>query len=109
MGGEAALGRSDPGAYLRSRGEAFVARMAPERFLSLSASIDRHQVDPARIKVPALLIGADSDQLVPPVQIETLAAALAGPVQLHLLPSLYGHDMFLKDAAKVSALVEAFL
>ena len=59
--------------------------------------------------MPALLIGADSDQLVPPVQMEALASALAGPVQLHLLPSLYGHDMFLKDAGKVSALVEAFL
>ena len=109
IGGEAVLGRSDPGAYLRSRGEAFVARMTPQRFLSLSASIDRHQVDPAKIRVPALLIGADSDQLVPPVQMETLAGALAGPVQLRLLPSLYGHDMFLKDADKVSVLVEAFL
>ena len=107
--GEAALGRSDPGAYLRNRGEAFAAKMTPQRFLSLSASIDRHRVDPARIRVPALLIGADSDQLVPPVQMEALAAAFAGPAQLHLLPSLYGHDMFLKDAAKFSPLVEAFL
>ena len=107
--GEAALGCSDPGAYLRSRGEAFVARMTPQRFLSLSASIDRHRVDPSRIHLPTLLIGADSDQLVPPVQMEKLAAALAGPSELHLLPSLFGHDMFLKDAARISALVEAFL
>jgi homoserine O-acetyltransferase len=109
IGGEAVLGRSDPGAYLRSRGEAFALRMTPQRFLSLSASIDRHRVDPAQINVPALLIGADSDQLVPSVQMKALAAAFAGPVRLHLLPSLYGHDMFLKDADKVSALVEAFL
>jgi homoserine O-acetyltransferase len=109
IAGEDVLGRSDPGAYLRSRGEAFAARMTPQRFLSLSASIDRHQVEPARIRVPILLIGADSDQLVPPVQMERLAGALAGPVDFHLLPSLYGHDMFLKDADKVSALVEAFL
>lgn len=109
MAGEAALGRSDAGAYLRSRGEAFVARMTPQRFLSLSASIDRHHVDPARIAVPSLLIGADSDQLVPPAQMAALAGALAGPVDLHLLPSLYGHDMFLKDVDRFSALVEAFL
>ena len=107
--GEAALGRSDPGDYLRNRGDAFVARMTPHRFLSLSASIDRHRVDPERIMVPSLLIGALSDQLVPPVQMEALAAALGGPNQLHLLPSLFGHDMFLKDAETVSALVEAFL
>jgi homoserine O-acetyltransferase len=109
IAGEAVLGRSDPGAYLRSRGEAFALRMTPQRFLSLSASIDRHRVDPAQIRVPALLIGADSDQLVPPVQMEALAAAFAGPVRLHLLSSLYGHDMFLKDANRVSFLVEAFL
>jgi homoserine O-acetyltransferase len=109
IGGEAVLGRSDAGAYLRSRGEAFALRMTPQRFLSLSASIDRHSIDPARIHVPTLLIGADSDQLVPPVQMEALARGLAGSVQLHLLPSLYGHDMFLKDADKVSFLVEAFL
>jgi homoserine O-acetyltransferase len=109
IAGEAVLGRSDPGAYLRNRGEAFARRMSPQRFLSLSASIDRHDVDPARIAVPTLLIGADSDQLVPPVQMERLAAALAGPAELHLLPSLYGHDMFLKDADRISALVEAFL
>ena len=109
IGGEGVLGRSEPGAYLRNRGEAFTRRMSPERFLSLSASIDRHQVDPARIAVPTLLIGADSDQLVPPVQLEALAASLAGPVQLRLLPSLYGHDMFLKDADRISALVGAFL
>ena len=106
---EGVLGRSDAGAYLRSRGEAFAARMTPERFLSLSASIDRHQVDPALIHLPTLLIGADSDQLVPPAQMEALAASLGGPARLHVLPSLYGHDMFLKDADRLSALVGAFL
>jgi hypothetical protein len=30
-------------------------------------------------------------------------------VELHLLPSLYGHDMFLKEAAKVSEIVRPFL
>ena len=109
ISGPGTLARSEPGAYLRNRGQAFVERMSPQRFLSLSASIDRHNVEPASIAVPALLIGADSDQLVPPVQMQRLANELAGPVELHLLPSLYGHDMFLKDADKVSALVEAFL
>lgn len=103
------LSRSEPGAYLRARGEAFRAVMSPGRFLSLSASIDRHRVDPARIATPALLIGATSDQLVLPDQMRALEERLAGPAELHLLPSLYGHDMFLKDADRVSALVEPFL
>ena len=106
---EVALATSDPGAYLRSRGAAFTRRMTPQRFLSLSASIDRHRVDPSLVRAPTLLIGADSDQLVPPGQMKTLAGALAGPAQLHLLPSLYGHDMFLKDADRIGALIEAFL
>jgi len=107
--GESALGRSAPGGYLRARGDAFVARMTPQRFVSLSASIDRHAVDPAKIAVPTLLIGAESDQLVPPSQMQALAGALGGPAELHLLPSLYGHDMFLKDADRISTLVGPFL
>jgi homoserine O-acetyltransferase len=100
---------SAPGAYLRARGDAYPNVMSPERFLSLSASIDRHRVDPDEIKVPTLVIGAETDQLVPPPQIHALAESLGGPVTLHMLDSLYGHDMFLKDAARCSALVLPFL
>ena len=103
------LAVSAPGRYMRARGEAYPAVMSPQRFLSLSASIDRHRVDPDEIIVPTLLIGGETDQLVPPPQIHKLAAALGGPVQLHMLDSLYGHDMFLKDAARCSALVLPFL
>jgi homoserine O-acetyltransferase len=103
------LTASAPGAYLRSRGQDFLAVMSPERFLSLSASIDRHAIDPAKIGCPVLLIGAQSDQLVPPVQMKALASELAGPAELHLLPCLYGHDMFLKEAEAVGRLVQPFL
>jgi homoserine O-acetyltransferase len=109
MGGEAALGRSDPGAYLRSRGEAFARRMTPQRFLSLSASIDRHQIDPAAVAVPVLVVGAESDLLVPAAQLRALAGAAGGESELHLLPSLFGHDMFLKEARAIGALVDRFL
>lgn len=102
------LGPSEPGKYLLARGRAFQSVMSPERFLSLSASIDRHKVDPARIGCPVLLIGASTDQLVPPAQMEALAAGLPR-ARLHLLDCLYGHDMFLKAAAKVGALVAPFL
>src|SRR3546814_13886727 len=82
--------------------------MSPGRFLSLSASIDRHRIDPAAITTPALLIGAESDQLVPPSPMEALAAALAGPPAPRILPSLYGHDIFLKDAARMADIVRPF-
>lgn len=103
------LTASAPGGYLRRRGRDFLNVMSPERFLSLSASIDRHLVDPARIGCPVLLVGATSDQLVPQSQMQALAAALAGRTELHLRPCLYGHDMFLKEAEAIGRLVEPFL
>jgi len=103
------LSCSAPGAYLRARGDAYPKVMSPERFLSLSASIDRHRIEPDAIPVPTLVVGAETDQLVPPPQIHDLAARLGGPVTLHMLDSLYGHDMFLKDAPRVSELVLPFL
>ena len=102
------LATSAPGAYLRARGEAYRAVMSPGRFLSLSASIDRHRVEAGAIHAPCLIIGATSDQLVPPAQLEELAAAIPAS-RLHLLDSLYGHDMFLKDADRIAPLVRAFL
>jgi len=102
------LGASEAGAYLRARGEAWCAVMEPGRFLSLSASIDRHCIDPAAIGCPVLLIGATSDFIVPPAQIEALAAGLSD-CRLHLVDCLYGHDMFLKDAERLAPLVAAFM
>jgi homoserine O-acetyltransferase len=95
---------SAPGTYLRARGDAYQAVMTPERFLSLSASIDRHRVDPARIPHPTLVIGAESDRLVPAGQLRALAVALPEG-ELHLLDSLYGHDVFLKEADAIGRLL----
>jgi homoserine O-acetyltransferase len=103
------LGCTAPGEYLRARGSAFLSVMSPERFLSLSGSIDRHLVVPEGISTRALVIGAESDLLVPAEQLRSLAAALGGETELHLLPSLYGHDMFLKEASAIGSLVERFL
>jgi homoserine O-acetyltransferase len=102
------LGISEAGAYLRARGAVYDAVMSPERFLSLSASIDRHRIDPAAIRAPTLVIGASSDRLVPPGQCAALAAGLPDG-RLHILDCLYGHDMFLKEAGKIGALIGPFL
>jgi len=102
------LSVSEAGVYLRARGDAYGEVMSPERFLSLSGSIDRHDVDPAKIGAPTLVLGAVSDRLVPPGQSEALAAALPD-AQLHILDCLWGHDMFLKDAARLGQLIGPFL
>jgi homoserine acetyltransferase len=38
-----------------------------------------------------------------------LAQRLAGPVELHILSSIYGHDMFLKEAQRMGELIKPFL
>lgn len=100
---------SEPGAYLRARGHAFRSVMSPARFLSLSASIDRHRVDVSKITAPCLLVGAGSDQLVFPCQLQRLFPRLPAGSELHLLESLYGHDMFLKEAERVGQVVAPFV
>jgi homoserine O-acetyltransferase/O-succinyltransferase len=106
---DAPLCCSAPGAYLRARGQAFRSVMSPGRFLSLSASIDRHLVRPADVLAPCLIIGADSDQLVFPDQLRRLAETLGGPAELHLLDTLFGHDMFLKEAERIGRVAGPFL
>jgi len=103
------LAPSEAGRYLRARGAAFRAVMSPERFLSLSGSIDRHRIGAGAIACPALLVGATSDQLVPPAQMRVLAQLLGGETRLHLLDCLEGHDMFLTQASAVGDLIKPFL
>ena len=83
--------------YLLARGAAYAERTPPEAFLCLSDSIDRHRVDPSRIRVPVHLVAIAEDQLVTLADVRELAALLAGPVVLHELNSEYGHDAFLKE------------
>jgi homoserine O-acetyltransferase len=106
---DAPLSCSAPGAYLQARGDAFRSVMSPGRFLSLSASIDRHRVRPQDVSAPCLLIGAKSDQLVFPDQLERLSEQLGGPNELHLLESLFGHDMFLKEAERIGKIIAPFV
>ena len=106
-------GRGEPifavDAYLRDRGARFVESMRPERFLALSLSTDLHRVDPSRITTPTTLVAAEGDVIVPREQLVTLAARLSGARNLVELPTRVGHDAFLVETAKVSAIVSAAL
>lgn len=91
--------------YLLSRGDAYAASYIPEAFVCLSESIDLHQVDPSRIRVPVTLVAVREDQIVPLADMQSLQTRLAGPARLVELSSLYGHDAFLKE---VDALAKVF-
>jgi homoserine O-acetyltransferase len=92
--------------YLIARGDAY--RMAPERYVTLSDSIDRHRVDPARIGAEALFIAVTQDRLVPAADTRRLAGA-APRARYVEISSLYGHDAFLKEAAVIAPLIKTFI
>lgn len=92
--------------YLISRGEAY--SMAPERYVTLSDSIDRHEIDPAKIKTPALFLASLSDRLVPAEDIARLASRVASG-SCFVFNSLYGHDAFLKEAATIGPIIKSFI
>jgi homoserine O-acetyltransferase len=91
--------------YLASRGVRFAATFRPERFLALSLSMDLHRVDPTAVHAPATLVAAEGDTLVPEEQMRTLAKRLAVPGRLVYLPTIFGHDAFLKEPAKIGRIL----
>lgn len=97
--------------YLQARGADFVRRFDTQRYLALSESIDLHSTRPGSLPEHALLVSFDTDILVPPWLMDELAARDSGAepgrsAARHVtIPSLYGHDAFLKEAAAVSALL----
>jgi homoserine O-acetyltransferase/O-succinyltransferase len=95
--------------YLRDRGRRFAETMPVERFLALSLSGDLHRVDPSRITVPTTLVAAEGDAIVPRQQIEALATQLNAPTKLVHLQTKVGHDAFLVETDKVSAVVTSAL
>jgi homoserine O-acetyltransferase len=95
--------------YLANRGARFAAKFPPERFLALSLSMDLHHVDPAAVHTPATLVAAEGDTLVPEEQLRTLAKRLAVPGRLVHLPTIFGHDAFLKEPAKVGRILSTVL
>jgi len=97
--------RTAVGEWLDHHGRAYRQRFDAPRFLALSSAIDRHDIDPALVRVPTTVIGFDSDALVPPFLLEELAEQLPRLVAYHLLASPHGHDGFLLDAVSIDALL----
>lgn len=88
--------------YLHSRGQDFIGKMSPERYLTLSESIDLHAVDPAQISDPVSLIVCRQDQLVPIEEARQLRDGLPRLFTYLEFDSIYGHDAFLKEVETVS-------
>lgn len=94
--------------YVLARGEEYAARYQPQSFLRLSESIDLHQIDAARVFVPATAVAVREDQLVPLADMRALAARLPR-ARLLEISSIYGHDAFLKETEQLRAILETVL
>ena len=95
--------------YLFARGDDYVQKYRAESFLSLSESIDLHQMDATLVQTPATLIAVREDQLVPFNDMQALAARLNGPRQLIEINSIFGHDAFLKEGAALTPIIKLAL
>lgn len=91
--------------YLDAVAARFVSRMPATAFVRLSESIDLHRVDPSRVPVPTTVVAVEGDRLVPLADMVALVEGLAGPATLRVLRSPYGHDAFLKESARIDALL----
>ena len=91
--------------WLEHQGRQFVARFDARRYLALSESIDLHDVDPARVRVPATLIGFASDRLVPLADLCELQQRLGASATLDVIETPYGHDGFLKETERLAPLL----
>ena len=95
--------------YLMARGDDYAQRYAPGSFMCLSESIDLHRVEPERITVPTTLVAVAEDQLVTLDEMRELEGRLAGPRRLYEIHSLFGHDAFLKERARLEGIFGRFL
>lgn len=102
-------GMSDLDRHLVSYARNVEETMAPKRWLSLSASIDRTWVAPELIKARTTVIACPSDQLVSFSDIQDLIARLPNLTALHMLPSNRGHDAYLCEHATLAPMIEAFM
>ncbi|MGZ3297968.1 MAG: homoserine O-succinyltransferase MetX [Asticcacaulis sp.] len=93
--------------YLRARGDAYTATDV-NRWIAMSDSLDRHRVDPKKIKAKVFLAAVPTDRLVPYDDMKALHEQLADSVFIEF-PSLYGHDAFLKEIKLVSDIVRTSL
>lgn len=92
--------------YLVARGDA--CAIAPDRYVTLADSLDRHRIDAAKITTLSLFLAASSDRLVPAEDTRRLARAV-GNGTFAAFPSLYGHDAFLKEAPTIGPMIKSFI
>lgn len=102
--------------YLDHQGQKLVRRFDAGAYVRLTEAMNAFDFAQgqdvesalARVQQPALVVALDSDQLYYPSEQARLARGLPNG-KLATLDTLYGHDGFLVDAAKLDPIVQGFL
>ncbi len=103
--------------YQNYQGEKLVNRFDAYSYVSLSKTMDSHNVGRNRgsvtqalsqIKAKTLVVGISSDVLFPPAEQRYLAQNIPGATYREI-NSFYGHDGFLIETVKLTHLLESFL
>lgn len=103
--------------YQQYQGEKLVNRFNAYAYVSLGRSMDAHNVGRNRgsveaalqqVKAQTLCIGISSDILYPPVEQQFLQQHIPGACYAEI-DSFYGHDGFLIETEKLTALIGAIL
>ena len=95
--------------YLSARGKDYARKVPAARYLTLSDSMDRADIDVSRIAARALLIAVENDRLVPPAAIRVTAEKIGARDSFFAFESRYGHDAFLCDAGALARPLGEFL
>jgi homoserine dehydrogenase/pimeloyl-ACP methyl ester carboxylesterase len=102
--------------YLRFQGQQLVDRFDPATYVTLTRAMDTHDVTRGRgdldevlrsLRLPTLVVSIDSDVLYWPAEQREVAKLVPG-ARLAVLDSPHGHDAFLIDVDRLSALVADF-
>jgi len=96
-------------AYLDHHARDYAGTFPAAALHAISQSLDLHDVDPSTIRARCTLAGIDSDTLVPDDDVRALAGALGAHAHYTRIESLYGHDGFLKEHARVGGIIAAAL
>lgn len=107
-------GRYAVQSYLDHQARRLVERFDPASYVTLTRSMNRHDVGRGRggvgaalagVRVPVVVAGVDSDRLYPLRLQAEIAAAVPTCEQLRVVRSPFGHDGFLVEHDAVAALL----
>lgn len=102
--------------YLNYQGEKLTARFDANTYITLSKTMDTHDISRYRgsfeqvlgnLKKPILVVGFESDQLYPIVEQRELAKLIPNSI-LAELDSPYGHDAFLIEFDQLTTQINSF-